>query len=157
MSGKYTVVAAVTNSYTIWDWFCAPLQPLHCSAFNLAGKFHQGWEFALGSFTLLLFCSFAILLFHSSVRSSTLCSFVLRSLLFCSSLFHSLKKSYFSQFFHCFSPFYAQEQIAPPPFHIWATMSELLFCSFANKKMSDSLEKPKSQFPTLNFPNCEEC
>ena len=74
MSGKYTVVAAVTNSYTIWDWFCAPLQPLHCSAFNLAGKFHQGREFALFLLALLLlalslFCYFALLLF---------CSFTLR-------------------------------------------------------------------------------
>ena len=65
MSGKYTVVAAVTNSYTIWDWFCAPLQPLHCSAFNLAGKFHQGWEFALLLLALSLFCYFALLLFCS--------------------------------------------------------------------------------------------
>ena len=69
MSGKYTVVAAVTNSYTIWDWFCSPLQPLHCSAFNLAGKFHQGWEFALLLLALSLFCYFALLLF---------CSFTLR-------------------------------------------------------------------------------
>ena len=30
-----------------------------------------------------------------------------------------------------------------------ATMRELLFRSFANKKTSDSLEKPKSEFPSL--------
>ena len=125
---------------------CYHVWQIYCSAFNLAGELHQGWEFALS-----LFCYFARLLFCSFTSS------LLRSLLFRSSLFHSLKKSYFSQFFHCFSPFYAQEQIAPSPFYIWATISESLFGSFANKKMSDSLEKPKSQFPTLNFPNCEEC
>ena len=133
---------SLTGEWRLEMVLCYHVWKIYCSAFILAGEFHQGWEFALLLFALSLL---ALSLFAPPLFALSFFALLL------------LKKSYFSPFFHCFSPFYAQEQIAPSPFYIWATMSESLFRSFANKKINDSLEKPKSQFPNLNLPNCEEC
>ena len=94
---------SLTGEWRLEMVLCYHVWKIYCSAFNLAGEFHQGWEFALLLFALSLlalslFCYFALLLFCSfALCSSALCSFVLRSF--------TLKKIVFFTVFSLLFPF----------------------------------------------------
>ena len=101
----------------------------------------QGWEFALllfCSFALLLFCSFALLLYHFFALL-LFCSFAL--LLFTLSLKIALLK----ERPRAIHSSHSLKKELRERFALWKEQIAISF--FRSQKTSDSLEKPKSEFP----------